>query len=277
MLVNYINWKTALGSLIILSVFLTMFLLDNPSKNLKPNIESLSSLSLTVSSVNISFTTIASSSTLPPISSSSLQSQIVSQSSVYTNINSKISTPDENIDNSYKVEDIKLIIDPPKPIQKPDPIEPKIVENIIVKSSSSQSNVQIVEAKVNTIYKSNNCGKELANQMLNLLNIHRKQNNVSNLVLANDLNEVACFHTQWMSDTGSFSHTGKDNTSPFERCKLAGTTCSAENIANNSDYTSAAFVEQFKNSPGHNTNMLNPNYTQAGFGFDGNNVTQLFR
>jgi uncharacterized protein YkwD len=121
------------------------------------------------------------------------------------------------------------------------------------------------------------CSYLPASQMLELLNEHRNINSKMPLSLALDLNQVACVHSKWMTEMRIFSHTGIDSTSPFQRCSNAGTFCLAENIANNPSPSVAGFMEQFKNSPGHNNNMLSGDYTEVGFGFDGAYITQIFR
>jgi uncharacterized protein YkwD len=134
----------------------------------------------------------------------------------------------------------------------------------------------LTQPKVNQ-YTSSNCNIALANQMLALINEHRATNGVGVLSLAGDLNGTACAHSKWMSESGTFSHTGRAGTNPFERCTNAGTACYAENIAYNTETTALNLFTQLKESPGHNANMLDGGFGEIGIGFDGVYVTQNFR
>jgi uncharacterized protein YkwD len=73
------------------------------------------------------------------------------------------------------------------------------------------------------------------------------------------------------------SHTGKDGSTWVERCQNAGTYCSAENVAMNSNPSADSMMKQFKASTGHNKNMLNGTYTVVGIGYTNGYVTQIFR
>jgi uncharacterized protein YkwD len=146
-----------------------------------------------------------------------------------------------------------------------------------IATSKIEAKKEPVTLNQNTNYKSDSCDTQKAIQMLELLNIYRVENSKPTLALVADLNQIACAHSEWMTQSGTFSHTGINQTSPFERCKQAGTYCNAENLAQNSSNDSKTFVEQFKKSSQHNDNMLNPEYLEVGFGFFGNNVTQIFR
>jgi uncharacterized protein YkwD len=126
-------------------------------------------------------------------------------------------------------------------------------------------------------FSSNNCDQGMVEELLSLVNNHRLVNNLGTVRLADDLNNVACSHAQWMNETGNFSHTGKDGTNPYQRCQRASTVCWAENVAYDSQVSAYNVFELYKNSPGHNKNMLNPEYTEIGLAFDGIYNAQLFR
>jgi uncharacterized protein YkwD len=79
-----------------------------------------------------------------------------------------------------------------------------------------------------------------------------------------------------MNSTGNFSHTGEGGSSFSQRCTSAGTSCDAENIALHSNATAQNIFNLWKNSSGHNANMLG-NHTQMGIGKAGNYVTAVFR
>jgi uncharacterized protein YkwD len=207
---------------------------------------------LTITNQSSSLATTNSSTTSSYISTSS--STILSSSSSSNSESSLITIPKEQTateeTNSNKQEQQT------PPVAPPAPPQPKGQEYSYISYDCSTSNALV---------------------MLNLINEHRSNNGSAPLSLDSSLNGVACAHSTWMSQTDSLSHEGFDGTSPFERCQLANTECFAENVADNSDFTATNLFEQFKNSPVHNTNMINPNYSYVGFGFDGIYVTQLFR
>jgi uncharacterized protein YkwD len=133
-----------------------------------------------------------------------------------------------------------------------------------------------------TSYTATGCDDGFSDAMISLLNAHRSANNVPALSNDSALVGVACGHSKWMVEikaveTNAFGHVGLNGTSPFERCDRAGTTCYGENIAYNSSTTVQNLFDQFKNSPAHNTNMLNPNFTSIGIGYQSGYVTQVFR
>jgi hypothetical protein len=73
-----------------------------------------------------------------------------------------------------------------------------------------------------------------------------------------------------MAETGHFSHTGRDGSTPFSRMAAAGYrgTMMGENIARG--FTSpAAVMNAWMNSPGHRANILNDGFTDLGVGIAG--------
>ncbi len=114
--------------------------------------------------------------------------------------------------------------------------------------------------------------------MLELINAERAQAGVQPLADNGQLNTAAGNHSQWMIDTGIFSHTGVNGSSPTDRMTAAGFQFSGawsdgENIAMTSIPSGgyAAAVQQLNtelmNSPGHRANILNATYDQVGLGF----------
>lgn len=169
----------------------------------------------------------------------------------------------------------------PKPIVKETPkpiiqtvVEPKPAPKPVVAPAPIVETPKIV---VDNSYIASGCDQNLASQMLDIVNNHRAANGAKKLLLVNQLDGIACAHSKWMTSSGIFSHTGRDGTSPFERCKKAGTYCYAENVAYNTIPNVQDLFEQFKNSAGHNLNMLDPNFVEIGIAFDGIYVTQAFR
>ncbi len=176
----------------------------------------------------------------------------------------------------YYQEPSKPTYQAPRPQPQPEPIR----SNPVIESQPEPFTpiVPIVPAVVdNSKYTNPNCDYSKALEMLRMVNQHRANNGVGELSLAGDLNGVSCAHVKWMNATGNFSHTGVDGTDPFQRCERAGTECNAENVAFNSTADLTALFNQFKASPGHNANMLEPSYSVMGVGFENIYVGQLFR
>ncbi|MRG95154.1 CAP domain-containing protein [Polyangium spumosum] len=107
---------------------------------------------------------------------------------------------------------------------------------------------------------------------LAMLNDYRAQNGRGPLTACTSLSRAAQGHSEDMRDQNYFSHTGKNGSSFSKRacdscydnaCPLQ--TAMAENIAAGNSSGSATFT-QWKNSSGHNANMLGSAYTVIGIG-----------
>lgn len=105
-----------------------------------------------------------------------------------------------------------------------------------------------------------------------LINDYRAQNGLGALSSCTSLNRAAQGHSEDMRDQNYFSHTGLNGSSPWERacdaCYELGcgpATAMAENIAAGNSGAQATF-DQWRNSPGHNANMLGGNFTKLGIG-----------
>ncbi len=111
---------------------------------------------------------------------------------------------------------------------------------------------------------------------LHLINDYRAQNGAGCLAPSPTMNAASDWMSQAMGEQGFFDHreppcdnngvcSGRD---PFDRIAAFGHdewSTAGENIA--AGYSSAAEVfEGWRNSPGHNANMLNPNFTAIGIG-----------
>ncbi len=75
-------------------------------------------------------------------------------------------------------------------------------------------------------------------------------------------------HCHHMAVHGFFAHNSPeaDASTPFVRARACGTTASGENIARG-QANATDVMTAWKNSPGHNANMLSNNYTRVGCGF----------
>jgi uncharacterized protein YkwD len=107
---------------------------------------------------------------------------------------------------------------------------------------------------------------------LQIINDYRATNGLGTLSACTSLNRAAQGHSEDMRDQDYFSHTGLNNSSPWDRacdaCYDLGCgpqTAMAENIAAGNSGAQGTFT-QWQNSPGHNTNMLGANFTQIGIG-----------
>jgi uncharacterized protein YkwD len=100
------------------------------------------------------------------------------------------------------------------------------------------------------------------------INQHRAQNGLPSLQVSVALSKAADHHSQQMADHNYFSHTllngvtWNQNICNFGYCY---NTTMAENIAAGNAAGNATFT-QWKNSPGHNTNMLGANFKVIGIG-----------
>lgn len=103
--------------------------------------------------------------------------------------------------------------------------------------------------------------------VLRLTNQQRQQNGLSALRYDNQLASAAQTHTQNMALQDFFSHTGLDNSQPWDRVNQTGYSWSrvTENIAAG-QRTAEQVVNGWMNSPGHRANILDPNVQEIGLG-----------
>jgi cysteine-rich secretory family protein len=105
--------------------------------------------------------------------------------------------------------------------------------------------------------------------ILSLTNEFRSQNGVPQLRGSSVLNTVAQRYAALMAEKDEMGHS-VDGKSAGQRITAAGYTWTAcaENVAWNMGQANPyrAAVEQWKNSPPHRANMLNPQYTEMGAG-----------
>lgn len=103
-------------------------------------------------------------------------------------------------------------------------------------------------------------------QMVNLVNNARTQNNLPALKVDMQLCNVARVKSQDMIDNNYFSHYSPKYGSPMDMLKSFGVNFvqAGENIAGNQNVQSAE--NALMNSPEHRKNILNPDYTHIGIG-----------
>ncbi len=103
--------------------------------------------------------------------------------------------------------------------------------------------------------------------LLCLTNVHRIRNGVGALQRDTRLTAAARAHSDDMVVRDYFDHVNPEGNGPSERVRAAGYPSGAgENIASNSTGTAFSLFDQWRDSSGHNQNMLSSNYDAAGFG-----------
>jgi uncharacterized protein YkwD len=108
-------------------------------------------------------------------------------------------------------------------------------------------------------------------QLLDLINAYRQGKGKGALVWDDRLGTAAQNHSDDMTANGFSSHTGSNGSSPRDRIVATGYPANGfwgENIfesAPNDPSAQTAFT-WWKNSPGHNANMLGENFTRIGLG-----------
>jgi len=104
-----------------------------------------------------------------------------------------------------------------------------------------------------------------------LSNLHRLRSGVSLLRIDSRLSNAARAHSDDMLARGFFDHTNPDGAGPSVRAANFGYAFgSGENIATNTKGTARSLFQQWRDSPGHNQNMLSPDYPAAGMGINRN-------
>jgi uncharacterized protein YkwD len=154
----------------------------------------------------------------------------------------------------------------------------KVVYEVPVVESQSQKSIPVLTQPVPSTPTqpiNSSCSATFNQQMLGLINAHRQSNGKSQLTLNSAMNQAACNHSTWMSQNNSLSHTGVNGTQPWDRCRIAGTSCTSENVAMHSSPSAQILFNMWKNSPTHNANMLG-NFSTIGIGISGLYATTVF-
>ncbi len=102
--------------------------------------------------------------------------------------------------------------------------------------------------------------------VLSLINNYRQANGLGSLSLNGELNAAADWMSNDMAAKDYFSHTDSLGRDPFQRMADFGygyNTWKGENLVAGVDAAQAAF-DLWKGSPGHDANMLNPNFNVIG-------------
>src|SRR5574341_1868070 len=107
-------------------------------------------------------------------------------------------------------------------------------------------------------------GEEQA--FLGLINQYRAQNGLGQLSISNQLTSASLWMSQDMGANGYFSHIDSLGRDPWTRMAAFGynyNTWKGENLAAGTSSAQTAF-NLWKDSPGHNANMLGANYVAIG-------------
>lgn len=105
--------------------------------------------------------------------------------------------------------------------------------------------------------------------MLGLINNARAERGVSPLVANAQLVATAQQHSNDMANGNFLSHTGSDNSQFWDRMRTNGYTMTtgAENVLSRGDANIGGAYDQWYNSSGHRTNMLNSDYLEVGVAY----------
>lgn len=134
------------------------------------------------------------------------------------------------------------------------------------KIASSPKPVALKPAAKTTITAAS-CAGSFNQQFLCLLNQYRATKNLKAVASNSGLAKAALTHSSWMNSTSTFSHTGLNGSRLTDRCKSAGITCRAENLAKGSK-SAQNLLDMWKSSSEHNAILLG-SYSTAGLGVSG--------
>lgn len=102
-------------------------------------------------------------------------------------------------------------------------------------------------------------------RFVELLNLYRQQNNLNRVAVSQAGVVSARWHTQDMINQNYFAHSEPNGRGFSERAASFGYSAWAENIAAGNSMAEGTFC-QWKNSPGHNSNMLAGQHQTIGLG-----------
>lgn len=102
-------------------------------------------------------------------------------------------------------------------------------------------------------------------RFVELLNLYRQQNNLNRVAVSQAGVLSARWHTQDMINQNYFAHSEPNGRGFSERAASFGYSAWAENIAAGNSMAEGTFC-QWKNSPGHNSNMLGAQHQTIGLG-----------
>jgi len=164
-------------------------------------------------------------------------------------------------------------VKPTKPVEQEKPTQPVEQEKPVEQTKPVEQEKPVE----NTGQNENISAIEQA--VLNLTNAERQKAGLKPLQIDNKLMNSARQKSTDMATKNYFSHTSPTYGSPFDQMKSNGISyrAAAENIAMG-QRSAEEVVKGWMNSPGHRQNILTPNFTHIGIGYDanGNYWTQQF-
>ncbi|MEJ8546284.1 CAP domain-containing protein [Brevibacillus borstelensis] len=153
-----------------------------------------------------------------------------------------------------------------QPVQKPVP-QP-------VQKPVQQPVQKPVQAPAN---KTVNASSEFAREVANLVNQERAKAGLSPLAYDATLEKVALAKAADMDQNHYFDHNSPTYGSPFDMMKSFGVSymTAGENIAMG-QRSAKEVMQQWMNSEGHRKNIMNPNFTKIGVGYQNGYWVQEF-
>jgi len=153
---------------------------------------------------------------------------------------------------------------------EPDPVEdeptpPTVPEEPTIPEDPNAEFKQLVKASYEKVSQSNDW-QEPSAEIVRLINEYRLENGLNPLADRQSLVEFVAFRWDDMKTNDYVAHNSPVYGSLFEMTEKAGIGIqkfAGENIAWN-QMTPVQVVQAWKDSPGHNANMLNPYYTHSG-------------
>lgn len=196
----------------------------------------------------------------------------------------KPSVPDEKakpVEPSEPVEQEKPV-EPSKPVEQERPVKPsKPVEQEkpVKPSQPVEQEKPVVQEKPDEEKVQNANVSAIEQAVLDLTNAERQKAGLKPLQIDKNLMNSARQKSTDMATNNYFSHTSPTYGSPFDQMKANGISyrAAAENIAMG-QRSAEEVVKAWMESPGHRQNILTPNFTHIGIGYDakGNYWTQQF-
>ncbi len=166
--------------------------------------------------------------------------------------------PSSNNSTSTPIKDSPPVtVTPPPPIAVAPPVSetPPVSEIPAVPVTGTPPEEPVTEFKL---------GCEEA-RFIHLLNLHRRANGIGALTVSKSAVMASQWHAENMASGRYFSHTEPNGRNFLDRAASFGFAANGENIAYSSSTAAGAFC-QWRNSSGHNQNMLERSYTSTGIG-----------
>lgn len=147
-------------------------------------------------------------------------------------------------------------------------------ERSLSRAEASSVIVRLIDSSSRTGQNLKPKDTTFAKEVLNLVNIERKKNNLNSLKFSDNLNSIADLKSKDMATNKYFDHNSPNYGSLFDMLKSRRIDYSAagENIAMGQT-TPKQVVDDWMKSPGHRKNILNPNFNKMGLGVYSANST----